>query len=97
LETFLSFGFTTLANSQLRNSVARIVSIERACRRMDVDLGQFLAALNSRRLEVSSSAAQLPFVPLGALYAAGTGFAKESGAILVAPHSCDSAHSVSQR
>jgi hypothetical protein len=97
LDTFLSFGFTALANSQLRHTVARVVSIERACRRMDVDAVRFVAALNARRLEGQSPADKLPFVSLESLRAAGTVFANESEASSASGHSCDEAHSVSHR
>jgi hypothetical protein len=49
LDVFLRFGFTMLANPQLRRTIARVVTIERACRRMDVDLAEFLEALNRQR------------------------------------------------
>lgn len=97
LDTFLSFGFTMLANSQLRHSVARVVSIERACRRMDVDAARFVAALNARRLEVQSPADRLPFVSLDALQAAGTVFANEAGANSASPDSSEHAHSLAHR
>jgi hypothetical protein len=46
LDTFLSFGFRPLANPLFRRTVARFVTIEQACRRMDVDLNRLLHALN---------------------------------------------------
>lgn len=46
LGVFLAHGFTMLASPQLRRTIARVVTIERACRRMGVDLPRFLAALN---------------------------------------------------
>jgi hypothetical protein len=49
LETFLQYGFTMLTNPQLRGSIARVVTVDRACRRMGVDDEQFLAELNRRR------------------------------------------------
>ncbi|HVX61781.1 MAG TPA: DUF1858 domain-containing protein, partial [Pirellulales bacterium] len=57
LETFLRHGFTTLANPQFRRSIARVVTIARACSRMDVDCRLFVEALNRRRLEISVSEA----------------------------------------
>jgi hypothetical protein len=55
LETFLRHGFTSLANPQFRRSIARVVTIERACRRMEVDCRLFVEALNRQRLEISVS------------------------------------------
>lgn len=52
LDAFLEHGFTMLANPQLRRSIARVVTIERACRRMDVDCRRFVETLN-RRLGLS--------------------------------------------
>jgi hypothetical protein len=46
LEVFVDHGFTTLANPALRRSIARLVTIETACRRMGVHLDDFLNALN---------------------------------------------------
>jgi hypothetical protein len=48
LDVFVDFGFTTLTNPQLRRSIARVVTIEKACRRMGVDLDEFLRAINAR-------------------------------------------------
>lgn len=48
LDVFLNFGFTTLTNPQLRRTIARVVTIERACRRMGVDQQELLTALNRR-------------------------------------------------
>lgn len=52
LDAFLEHGFTTLTNPRFRRSIARVVTIERACRRMDVDCRQFVDDLNGRRLEL---------------------------------------------
>lgn len=52
LDTFVQHGFTMLSNPRLRRSIARVVTIEQACRRMDVDCGQFVDALNRRREEI---------------------------------------------
>lgn len=49
VDTFLEFGFTMLTNPQLRGTIARVVTVDRACRRMGVDQEQFLAELNRRR------------------------------------------------
>jgi hypothetical protein len=48
LDVFLHFGFTTLANPQLRRTIARVVTIEKACRRMGVNEAEFLSVLNRR-------------------------------------------------
>jgi hypothetical protein len=49
LETFLSFGFTTLAQPAMRGTIARVVTLEQACRRMGVDQELFVRTLNERR------------------------------------------------
>jgi len=51
LDVFVRFGFTTLTNPQFRHTIARVVTIQKACQRMDVDLSVFLAALNHQVLE----------------------------------------------
>jgi hypothetical protein len=48
LEVFVAHGFTTLTNPHFRRTMARVVTIARACRRMDVDPRSFLSELNSR-------------------------------------------------
>lgn len=48
LDVFLQFGFTTLADASMRQTIGRIVTIERACRRTGVAEHEFLAALNER-------------------------------------------------
>jgi hypothetical protein len=65
LDTFVAFGFTALVNPRFRASLARVVTIDRACRRMGVDCNQFLCELN-RRTE-QTRCASLPFVPLQAV------------------------------
>lgn len=49
LDVFTAYGFTTLTNPQFRRTIARVVTIEKACRRMGIDQQEFLAALNHRR------------------------------------------------
>lgn len=49
LEVFIRYGFTTLTDPHLRQTVGRVVTLERACRRLGVDLSQFLDALNRQR------------------------------------------------
>lgn len=48
LDVFLNSGFKPLANPVLRNTVARTVTIKRACRLMNVDVDSFLEALGAR-------------------------------------------------
>ncbi|HJT35583.1 MAG TPA: DUF1858 domain-containing protein [Pirellulales bacterium] len=50
LPIFVSFGFKMLADPHFRRGIARVVTIERACRRMGVDCQQFVAALNEARM-----------------------------------------------
>jgi hypothetical protein len=49
LSTFVSSGFRALANPVARATVARHVTVEAACRLLDVDVGRFLADLNAAR------------------------------------------------
>jgi hypothetical protein len=67
LPVFTTYGFSALANSQLRSTLARVVTIEQACRRMGVNLGEFLSELNRRREAVCDGRAQLPVVSLQTL------------------------------
>jgi hypothetical protein len=46
LNTFVTLGFTPLANPLLRRTLARLVTISQACRRLDLDEQQVVAALN---------------------------------------------------
>ena len=52
IDTFVAHGFKMLSDPRLRRSIARVVSIEQACRRMDVNCGQFVEALNRRCEEI---------------------------------------------
>ncbi|HSQ19635.1 MAG TPA: DUF1858 domain-containing protein [Blastocatellia bacterium] len=47
LDIFLKYGFTPLSNPVLRRTMARVVTIEQACRREGVDLDRLLAELRS--------------------------------------------------
>ena len=47
LEIFLKHGFTPLSNPILRQTMARVVTVEQACRREGVDLQSLLAELRS--------------------------------------------------
>jgi hypothetical protein len=51
IDTFVAYGFKMLSNSRLRRSIARVVTIEQACRRMDVNPDQFIADLNQKKTE----------------------------------------------
>lgn len=51
IDTFVAYGFKMLSNPRLRRSIARVVTIEQACRRMDVDCQEFVEALNQRKAE----------------------------------------------
>jgi uncharacterized protein involved in response to NO len=59
LQIFLRHGFTPLANPVLRKTMARVVTIEQACRREGVDLDQLLGELQL----VSSG--EIPLVRIG--------------------------------
>jgi hypothetical protein len=58
LATFVASGFKPLANPLLRRTLARFITVEQACRREGVDLGQFLAALNAARHTKTPALAQ---------------------------------------
>lgn len=63
LQIFLRHGFGPLANPVLRKTMARVVTIEQACRREGVDLVQLLAEL--RNVETLDRPANLePVVPI---------------------------------
>lgn len=54
LPTFLRHGFTPLSNPVLRRTMARVVTLEQACRREGVNLAELLAELRS--FEISEKA-----------------------------------------
>jgi hypothetical protein len=60
LAVFVEHGFRMLTNPQLRGSIARVVTIEKACRRLGVDEHEFLAALNHTRARTQD----LPAAPV---------------------------------
>jgi len=64
LETFLSFGFQPLANPLFRRTVARFVTIEQACRHVDVDVDLLLESLNG--VIAKQTGARLPLPVLSA-------------------------------
>lgn len=51
LDVFTSHGFAMLANPQLRRTIARVVTVEKACRRIGIDLDAFLQVLNATSRE----------------------------------------------
>ena len=63
LQVFLRHGFGPLANPVLRKTMARVVTIEQACRREGVDLTELLAELQN--VEISDQPANSePVVPI---------------------------------
>jgi hypothetical protein len=61
VETFLLAGFTQLSSDYARQTIARVVTLRQACRRMGVDEQQFIALLNQQRQRLRSL--ELPLVP----------------------------------
>ena len=49
LDTFLAAGFTQLASSYARQTVARVVTLQQACQRTGRDADQFIVELNAAR------------------------------------------------
>lgn len=49
LDTFVTFGFTPLANPLARHMMARRITVAAACRFLQVDVAALLEALNARR------------------------------------------------
>jgi hypothetical protein len=60
LSTFVAFGFQPLANSFMRRTVARHITLATACRHLGVDLETFLAVLNDARDRIAASSAASP-------------------------------------
>lgn len=56
LDEFVQFGFTPLTNPVLRRTVARAVSIESACRKLDVNTNILLNRLNERKQQTAQTA-----------------------------------------
>jgi hypothetical protein len=67
LPAFVARGFAALANPRLRTTLARVVTIEQACRRMGVNTEDFVKELNRGRDQQCARQAELPMVPLQAL------------------------------
>ena len=59
LNIFLEAGFTTLASGYARRTMARVVTLRQACRRMAVDELQFVAKLNEARRRLRSRELQV--------------------------------------
>jgi hypothetical protein len=66
LSTFVSFGFAPLTNPLLRKTVARLVSIEKACRGQNVETDKVLVALNIARARLDGRRLSLNVVAAGA-------------------------------
>ncbi len=60
LDVFLAHGFTPLANPLLRRTLARNISIERACRLTGQDPAALVAALNARVKQAAAVRWSLP-------------------------------------
>jgi hypothetical protein len=63
LDDFLRAGFTLLASSQARRTLARVVTLRQACRRLGVEESQFVARLNQTRSRLRSLELPLVSVP----------------------------------
>ena len=59
LEIFVRRGFTPLRNPVLRKTMARVITIEQACRREGVDLTQLLSELNQFIVDETTPSAPL--------------------------------------
>jgi hypothetical protein len=62
LDTFLAFGFKLLANPLLRKTLAHQVTLELACRILDVDAPNFVDTLNQERLHQLRGRVALPLL-----------------------------------
>jgi hypothetical protein len=62
LDTLLSFGFHPLSNPALRRTLARMVTLEQACRLVGVDIDALLPALNAERFRLGTGTISLPVV-----------------------------------
>jgi hypothetical protein len=69
-ETFVAFGFHAILDRRLRNTLGRIVTLDKACRRMDVDLALFLTALKRRLGDAGCRSAEV-LVSIDALRESG--------------------------
>jgi hypothetical protein len=55
LNTFVSLGFSPLANPFLRRTLARQVTVEKACRLLGVEVSKVLVVLNQAREQITTS------------------------------------------
>jgi uncharacterized protein involved in response to NO len=62
LEIFVRHGFTPLRNPVLRNTLARVITIEQACRRENLNLTNLLHELE--QLSVNEEVTAAPLVPI---------------------------------
>jgi hypothetical protein len=62
LEIFVRLGFTPLRNPVLRNTLARVITIEQACRRENIDMSNLLRELE--QLSVNETAIATPLVSI---------------------------------
>jgi hypothetical protein len=60
LTTFVAFGFAPLINPLLRKTVARLVTVEGACRQQGVETAKLLDALNAARARLDGARPPLP-------------------------------------
>jgi hypothetical protein len=60
LDVFLAAGFTHLSSPYARQTVARVVTLEQACRRTSLDLKQFTSDLNRARDRM-----RMPLIQIG--------------------------------
>jgi hypothetical protein len=64
LATFIALGFTPLANPLLRQSVARFVTIGQACRQLNCNPEDVIAALNQSLERTEQRKIELPVLPV---------------------------------
>jgi hypothetical protein len=65
LGTFLTAGFTPLSSPHARRTIARVITIQRACRQTGINAEQFLAQINAQRQK--TALVELPQVCLSAV------------------------------
>lgn len=58
MAVFIESGFSALANPAARNTLAKVVSIEQACKKHGVDCGEFLGKLNRALAQGAGGAAR---------------------------------------
>jgi hypothetical protein len=65
--SFVEHGFSAITNPHLRATVARVITVGQACRRMNVNAEHFVAELNRERSELDRNAPNLPMVSIESL------------------------------